>query len=293
MGRVAATVLKVNNRKEIAVMTGLKPAVERRLFIDRKIREGSYPNTNTLAKDYGEMIGKSVHPRTIAEDISNMKELYGAPVHYDAEKRGYIYSDPSFVLDLLKDEPSGLKNAFLSRQEPDKKALDDYHKAMIDGKQHEDPLSGKVSVIKEGETHGEVPPLTAQVRDALANSRELRLLYKKIDYKQDSSELNLAFRLYHLAYIEGNGFLFGQVIDNPAMPYAMLNCSHIIDAQVTGSAFEEPDYVSLEPADNGDMKVYLSQHGVESVVVFTPLDNKASPEWLLRSRTDVFLSQSK
>jgi len=71
------------------------------LSIDESIRNGVYPNSKTLAKDF------EVNSRTILRDIEYMKNMYNAPIEYNAEKRGYYYSDTTFFI----------KSVFLSETE--------------------------------------------------------------------------------------------------------------------------------------------------------------------------------
>ena len=71
-------------------------------FIDKKIREMTFPTTATLARDYVAEFGKSVDPRTIASDIAEMRESLKAPIKYNTENRGYCYTDPAYTLASLE-----------------------------------------------------------------------------------------------------------------------------------------------------------------------------------------------
>jgi hypothetical protein len=272
-------------------MDAFKPALHRKWFIDRKIREKTYPTAASLARDYKTECGKYVNSRTIAADIAVMREDLGAPIHYDPENRGYVYTDPLFTLDFLKNQPSNLKNLLAPRPQPDKNALISYHEGILaDGTRHNALFSGKISVIKEGDTHGEVSAVKARVLEAVAGAKELAVSYRRTDYKNVTSGLSLLFRPCHLLYIEGECFVFGAVRLQPLMPYALLNCSHIEDAKPAGMDFQQPDYTGAEAVQNGDIKIFVSENTVDTVLVFTRLIiEKTEPEWTLCSRTDVFL----
>ncbi len=82
-------------------MQAFKTSVQRKIFIDKKIREKLYPTTVVLAKLYEKEFSKRVDPRTIAADISELRQTYGAPLKYDSKKKGYYYSDSSFRLNVL------------------------------------------------------------------------------------------------------------------------------------------------------------------------------------------------
>jgi hypothetical protein len=276
-------------------MDAFKPALKRKWFIDRKIREKTYPTAASLARDYQNECGKYVNARTIAADIAVMREDLGAPIYYDAENRGYIYTDPSFIPDFLKNQPLDLKNLLAPGPQPDKTALIVYHEGILaDGMGHKAPLSGKISVIQEGDTHGEVPAVKARVLEAIAGAKELAVSYRRTDYKNVTSGLSLLFRPCHLVYIEGECFVFGAVQSQPLLPYTLLNCAHIEDAKPTGAEFPQPDYVDAEAVQNGDIKIFVSENAVDTVLVFTRLTiENTDPEWTLRSKTDVFCERPR
>jgi hypothetical protein len=275
-------------------MDAFKPALHRKWFIDRKIREKTYPTAASLARDYQNECGKYVNSRTIAADIASMREDLGAPIHYDAENRGYVYTDPSFTLDILKNQPLDLKNLLAPRPQPDKTALTSYHEGILANEtRHKAPLFGKVSVIKEGDTHGEVSAVKARVLEAVAEARELAVNYRRTDYKNVTSGLSLVFHPCHLIYVEEKCFVFGAVLSQPLMPYAILNCSHIEDAKPTGTDFQQPDYTGAEAVQNGDIRIFVSENTIDTVLVFTRLIiENIEPEWTLYSKTDVFLRKA-
>jgi len=70
-----------------------KAALNRIYFIDKKIREKKYPNTAKLAEEW-----EGISVSTISRDIDYMKNQLGAPIEYDAAKRGYYYSREAFRL---------------------------------------------------------------------------------------------------------------------------------------------------------------------------------------------------
>jgi predicted DNA-binding transcriptional regulator YafY len=68
-------------------------------FIDRRIAAGTYPSTKKLAKEY------ECGSATISRDIDFLRDMMGAPIEYDAGRRGYFYSDSGFRL------PGGFSSA--------------------------------------------------------------------------------------------------------------------------------------------------------------------------------------
>ena len=76
----------------VAINLEQKVRTSRLLLIDKAIRSGRYPNANKLAAI------AEVNPRTIQRDIEYMRDMYGAPLEYDAARRGYYYTEENFFL---------------------------------------------------------------------------------------------------------------------------------------------------------------------------------------------------
>lgn len=66
--------------------------LERIMEIDRRIRDGQYPNPNQLAKDL------EVSRRVIFVDRDFMITRLGAPIEFDREHGGWYYNDETWVL---------------------------------------------------------------------------------------------------------------------------------------------------------------------------------------------------
>ena len=64
----------------------------RLIQIDKWIRSGTYPSVEKMVAEYG------VSRRTILRDMEFLRDRYGAPLAYDKVRRGYYYSDPTFVI---------------------------------------------------------------------------------------------------------------------------------------------------------------------------------------------------
>ena len=60
--------------------------------IDRRIREGAYPNAETMAESL------EVSRRVIFNDRSFMIYRLGAPIEFDRERGGWFYTDKTWSL---------------------------------------------------------------------------------------------------------------------------------------------------------------------------------------------------
>lgn len=83
-------------------MPKFKPQYRRLLFIDRRIKEGSYPNCVKLGEEW-EVSGK-----TIQRDIDYLRDELEAPIGYDVLKRGYFYTESDFSLPAIHVSESDL-----------------------------------------------------------------------------------------------------------------------------------------------------------------------------------------
>ena len=66
------------------------------LLIDQRIRSGPAPNCRQLA---GEL---EVSQRTVLRDVDFLRYDLGAPIEYDPANRGYIYTEPNWVMPSVR-----------------------------------------------------------------------------------------------------------------------------------------------------------------------------------------------
>ena len=62
--------------------------------IDQAIRNGEYPNANTMNKMFGTRFSRS----TFGRYIRTLRDDYEAPVEFDYQKNGYYYTDNTFFI---------------------------------------------------------------------------------------------------------------------------------------------------------------------------------------------------
>jgi predicted DNA-binding transcriptional regulator YafY len=97
MGHMPATIagkIRINlmDANLMPPSTEEKVRINRILMIDEAIRSGRFPNAQTLA-DMAE-----VHRRTILRDIDYLRDMYRAPIEYDARERGFFYTETNFFI---------------------------------------------------------------------------------------------------------------------------------------------------------------------------------------------------
>ena len=64
----------------------------RLLHIEKLIRSGTFPSVEKLVSEFG------VSRRTNLRDIEFLRDRYNAPVEYDNARKGYFYTDPTFMI---------------------------------------------------------------------------------------------------------------------------------------------------------------------------------------------------
>ena len=73
-----------------------RPLLRRLLSIDSEIRSGRMPNCSSLAQS------EEVSRRTILRDIDYLRDELGAPIEYDAAKKGFRYSSPDWFMPAMR-----------------------------------------------------------------------------------------------------------------------------------------------------------------------------------------------
>jgi len=66
------------------------------LLIDQRIRSGQAPNCRRLAEEL------EVSRRTVLRDVDFLKYDLGAPIEYDPARRGYVYTEPNWVMPSVR-----------------------------------------------------------------------------------------------------------------------------------------------------------------------------------------------
>lgn len=69
-----------------------KNHLERILFIDSSIRQGSFPSKSVFVEKF------EVSAKTIERDLQYMRDRLGAPLEYDKIRKGYFYSSEGYFL---------------------------------------------------------------------------------------------------------------------------------------------------------------------------------------------------
>jgi predicted DNA-binding transcriptional regulator YafY len=297
-------------------MKPFTPATHRKCFIDKKIRENTYPTASSLARDYAAEFGSTVDPRTIANDIADMRYKLNAPIRYDSENKGYIYTDPAFTADILQDTPDipltglglgglaamGVIGGFAGKM-PNSSFLSDWQQKLIttlserliphsdttDIPSGKKPFLGKVSVIVDAKTTGGDSQTEDTVKNALEHNKEIAIDYEE----KNGSTYHCRLNPLHLVYIKNISFVFGMIETNTEISYALFSLHRIRKAEPTGSVFQPPRYINIQTIGRG-IEAMFSSDSADTILVFAAPDmDDADAEFTLLSKLEIYAKVKK
>jgi len=84
--------------------------IERFAWFDAQIRRERYPNATSLASAF------ECSVKTAQRTIETFRDRFGAPLHYDAARRGYRYDDPDYRLPVTRLTENELLALLVSRK---------------------------------------------------------------------------------------------------------------------------------------------------------------------------------
>jgi predicted DNA-binding transcriptional regulator YafY len=280
-------------------MVPFKPSVHRMYFIDKRVRERTYPTTVSLAADYEAKYGKSVDPRTIAGDIAALKEQFHAPLGYDYEKRGYYYTDPYFRLPVLKEDPDNLLPAMAEERHPRTAAIPEWQQRFIAALADKllplrkgEQRRPKASVLLEGPAWEDAGAVKTPLLRALEDAAALDIRYMERGRKA----VSLVFWPLHLVCAPGDSLVFGMAQPGGEDPspegYRLLYLDRIREAAVQPGRMKPPGYLYVQSTGGRDIEVVLARENSDLVLVFALPPGDAAkgppPEYTLLAQTEIF-----
>jgi predicted DNA-binding transcriptional regulator YafY len=278
-------------------MVPFKPSIHRIYFIDKKVRENTYPTTVSLASDYEEAYGSSVDPRTIAADIAALKEKFHAPLRYDYQNRGYYYDDPYFQLPILQNDPDNPLPTMAEERHPRTAVIPEWQQLFIASlidrvfplQKGEKRYHPKVSVLLEipEQWETEMGAVKKALLQALNDNTALNLRYMA-----GKKTVSLVFYPLHLICTLGFNLVFGMTWSGEKKKYRLLYVDRIKEATMRQETLIPPPYVYIQTTGNQDIEVVLARENSDIVLVFTiPPDNLETgllPEYTLLVQTEIF-----
>ncbi len=218
-----------------------RPPLRRFLAIERSVRSGAYPNSESLAEEL------EVDSRTVQRDIAFLKDQLGAPLEFCRKRNGYHLSDLSWTLPAFQLTEGELVSVFLAERlmrqyrgtpfETDLARAFDRITRML-------PEEITVSLAAAAETLSVTPcVLTTQdvetfhsLTNAIQQSRQLRLLYWSASQNRETDRI---VDPLHLSLVDNDWYLIAHC--HTRQEVRMFSTVRIRGAKPTGQKFERPN----------------------------------------------------
>lgn len=187
-----------------------KTQVERLLDLDQRLRNNEYPNCTSFAERW------EISTKTAQRDIDFLRDRMGAPIEYDALRRGYFYTEPTFMLPAVQMNEgelaallmgSKMLEAFQGTPMADKlAAVFDKLSALLPDNitVRPDELFTRFSF-----TAPPAMPVSSNVWKKVVHGLETGRMME-IDYRNWRGELTYRVAPVHLANLQGDWYLFVQ-----------------------------------------------------------------------------------
>lgn len=224
-------------------MKRTKSQYARLMELDRRIRDGGYPNCLSFAGEWG------VSAKTVQRDIDFLRDQCAAPIAYDRERRGFHYEGKSWWLPSVALGEGELLAVLLAsraaeqyRGSPVARHLDRVFTKLAD------LLPGKLTVSPEllytrfSFTAPPAKPIDAAVWTTvvrgLLHQQTLRIVYRTFDAQRTTPGKESQVEPYHIASLQGEWYLFG--VHHGYTDVRQFSMARIEKATLTGARFVMP-----------------------------------------------------
>jgi predicted DNA-binding transcriptional regulator YafY len=244
-----------------------KTALPRIYRIDEMIASGRYPSTRQMAKEYETSMS------SISRDIEFMRDSLGAPIEYDALRRGYYYSEKTFRLPgsfTTAENIQALGMAktllILYRDTPlysaTKNLLETITAPLVDQK---NPNLYENRIVVPPEATSPVDPETWNtITTALRDDCVLTCLYRGA-YDEDYKPRRV--HPYQLLFDGGAWYLYAYAEERKAV--RIFSLSRMKDTKCTSAKFTLPsDYDYCSRVDGSNFGVFAGQKKYHFSITF-------------------------
>jgi predicted DNA-binding transcriptional regulator YafY len=260
-----------------------KTQAERLLAFDQLLRNNKYPNCTSFAEEW------EISTKTAQRDIDYLKDRMGAPIEYDALKRGYYYTEPTFMLPAVQMNEGELAALLMGS-----KAL-----AQFQGTPMAEKLTAvfeKLSAflpdnitVRPEELFSQFSfisppamPISAKVWTVVVQSLENRQRIE-IQYRNWSGEKTARVAPVHLANLQGDWYLFVQYegFDNfRQLALARIQSVKLLNkkAEIVGSFDPKKELANTFSRFAGENKAFLVTVQFDSEIAMSVLERQWHPK---------------
>ena len=238
--------------------------------IDRRIREGEYPNADRMAETL------EVSRRVIYNDRSFMIYRLGAPIEFDREHGGWYYTDKTWILPGMMVTEGELVAFFLSMEiskrfigtdleSPLRSAVDKIARAV------KGPVSVDMSVLRSYTTFSGPILMTTNekvlidLHDAILNYHPVWMQYFTAGRGESTERVVLP---YHMHNFQGDWFLIGY--DSKRNDFRIFLMGRIEKWKVLSERFEREEGFSAADWIGNAFQVHGGDAVIDISIWFSP-----------------------
>lgn len=231
----------------------------RLLEIDKILKSGKKVTAVSIAEEIG-----GVSSRTIQRDIEYLRDMYSAPIEYDASRKSYYYSEPNFYIESVPLSEGELFSIALFDQ-----LLEQYRNTPLEGDLR-NIFSKIVACLPENitvdsnfiENHVTyIPDSTGFIKSDIFSTIFKSLHLRKtlqFDYRplQKTSYMTRFLDPYHAVCQKGNWYIIGLCHDKNEV--RVFNFSRMKNVSITNDSFEIPETFKPEDYFDKEVGIWLS-----------------------------------
>lgn len=272
-------------------MNRSKTQFSRLLELDRRIRQGQYPNCLSFSVDW------EVSQKTVQRDIDYLRDALKAPIEYDRERKGFCYTRDNWFLPSISVSEGDLLAILVAER-----ALEQYRGTPIARELERvfgkisDMLPEKITVRPElifNKFSFTSPPTRAidmgtwsTVVRGLVNQKWLSMTYRSPEKGVTPGRIVAPL---HVANLQGEWYLFGKIEGEDRV--RQFSIGRVQSVKLTDRAFEMPaDFDPKTLLDNTFGRFVLNDHNHSVRLLFDKdvagwvLEKQWGPRQVIRKR---------
>lgn len=278
-----------------------KSQFSRLIELDKRIRQGQYPNCLNFSADW------EVSQKTIQRDIDFLRDSLNAPIDYDRERKGFYYTDTHWFMPSISVSEGDLLAIMVAE-----KALEQYRGTPIAAELERvfskitDLLPDKITIRPElifNKFSFTTPPTRAidmetwsTVVRGLVNQKRLSMTYRSPEKGVTPGRVVMPL---HMANLQGEWYLFAKVEGEDRV--RQFSIGRIQSVKLTDQSFEMPaDFNPATLLSNTFGRFVLNDHNHSVRLLFSKevaawvLEKQWGPRQIIRKRKngDIELSFS-
>lgn len=255
-----------------------RPPMSRMLYIDREIRDGRYPNCQTLANDL------EVNRKTILRDIDYMRARLDAPIKYCPKRNGYYYAHSNFFLPMVNLRESDVLAFALAEKILKRLEGAAYHKRM------EEVLRKIIAFLPDAMSVQEAAELfefdsmrsspvdsekLARLQEAARQKKVVRIQYHSFSVQEKTTR---AIHPYHLLNHDGNWYCVAYcALRGDVRTFAI---NRVLAIEETNEKFQKPKEFSIKDYVQESFDLTREDKIVTARIKFSPYQ----AQWIREKR---------